>query len=60
METKEIIIAFRNIAETLGHVKVEGEPNLDRVLSTIRYSRNMANLLEKQLTETPEIAVTEE
>lgn len=60
METKEIIIAFRNIAETLGHVKVEGEPNLDRVLSTIRYSRNMANLLEKQMTETAEPVIEQE
>jgi len=60
METKEIIIAFRNIAETLGHVKVEGEPNLDRILSTIRYSRNIANLLEKQMTETAEPVIEQE
>lgn len=43
----ELIEAFRNIANTLGLVQVHGEANLDMVLGTIRYAKNMASVIEQ-------------
>lgn len=41
----EIAEAFLNIANTLGHVQVQGEANLDMVLGSIRYAKNMASVI---------------